>query len=137
MTYRVLVCGGRAYQDRARVKAVLDVIHICRPIDVIIHGDATGADTLAKEWAEANGIIPIPCPADWDDIDATPSLIRFKNGKPYNALAGFTRNQKMLDLHKPDLVVGFPGGTGTGDMMARAKRAGIERSDHRKEYVLP
>jgi predicted Rossmann-fold nucleotide-binding protein len=30
------------------------------------------------------------------------------------------RNQKMLDKGKPDLVVAFPGGRGTSDMISRA-----------------
>lgn len=32
----------------------------------------------------------------------------------------------MLDEGKPDLVVVFPGGTGTADMVRRAKKAGVE-----------
>ena len=32
----------------------------------------------------------------------------------------------MLDEGKPDLVVAFPGGTGTADMIRRAKKAGVE-----------
>jgi len=36
------------------------------------------------------------------------------------------RNQKMLDDNKVDLVVAFPGGKGTADMVERAKKANIE-----------
>jgi predicted Rossmann-fold nucleotide-binding protein len=36
------------------------------------------------------------------------------------------RNQRMIDEGKPDLVVAFPGGSGTADMVRRAKRASIE-----------
>jgi UDP-N-acetylmuramoylalanine-D-glutamate ligase len=32
----------------------------------------------------------------------------------------------MLDVGKPDLVVAFPGGRGTADMVRRAKEAGVE-----------
>ena len=32
----------------------------------------------------------------------------------------------MLDIGKPDLVVAFPGGRGTNDMMSRTKKAGIK-----------
>jgi hypothetical protein len=31
----------------------------------------------------------------------------------------------MLDMEKPDLVVAFPGGRGTADMVRRAKAAGV------------
>ena len=49
-------------------------------------------------------------PADWT-----------KHGKA----AGPIRNQKMLD-ECPDLVVAFPGGKGTADMVRRAMKAGID-----------
>jgi hypothetical protein len=32
----------------------------------------------------------------------------------------------MLDEGKPDLVIGFPGGTGTADMLSRAEIAGVK-----------
>jgi hypothetical protein len=32
----------------------------------------------------------------------------------------------MLDDGKPELVVAFPGGRGTADMMRRAREAGVE-----------
>ena len=31
----------------------------------------------------------------------------------------------MIDRGKPDLVIAFPGGRGTEDMVTRAERAGI------------
>jgi ABC-type sugar transport system substrate-binding protein len=31
----------------------------------------------------------------------------------------------MLDEGKPDIVVAFPGGTGTADMVRRARKAGV------------
>ena len=77
----------------------------------IIQGGAKGADFLAKVYAHECGI---PCeeyPADW---------------KAYGKAAGHLRNQKMLDEGKPDLVVAFPGGNGTADMVARARKAGVE-----------
>jgi hypothetical protein len=36
------------------------------------------------------------------------------------------RNQAMLDYGKPDLVVAFPGGKGTADMVRRARVAGVK-----------
>lgn len=43
----------------------------------------------------------------------------------YGKQAGILRNQAMIDLHSPTLIVAFPGGTGTADMIARARKAGI------------
>src|SRR5262249_62369122 len=38
---------------------------------------------------------------------------------------GSKRNQQMLEEGKPDLVLAFPGGRGTADMVRRAQEAGI------------
>lgn len=106
----VLVCGGRNFGNRWWLYTALDALHDWKPIDVLIHGDARGADHLAGEWARDR---KVPCrryPADWE-----------KHGKS----AGPRRNQQMLDEGRPDLVMAFPGGAGTRDMVTRAKRAGI------------
>ena len=47
---RVLVCGGRDYQDKALVYAALDALDRKHGISAIIHGDARGADRLGKAW---------------------------------------------------------------------------------------
>ena len=40
--------------------------------------------------------------------------------------AGHIRNQQMIDEGKPDLVVAFPGGAGTADMIRRAKKHNLK-----------
>ena len=81
------------------------------PSTVIIHGAAKGADSLASEWAALNEVKEEVFPADW---------------KTHGRAAGPIRNQQMLDEGKPDLVIAFPGGRGTADMVKRARKAGIE-----------
>jgi hypothetical protein len=115
----VLVTGGRDYSDRKQVNGVLDSIHQETPIDLLVHGAATGADTLANIWAFSRGVQPCACPALWDFY-----------GKP----AGHKRNLAML-LIKPNLVVAFPGGTGTADMCEIALQAGILMFSY--EFVYP
>jgi hypothetical protein len=107
---RVLVCGGRSFSDKARVWWALDSFG---PPEVreVISGMAPGADTLAAEWAERFGFPLHKFPADWS-----------KHGKA----AGPIRNQRMIEEGKPDLVIAFPGGRGTADMIRRAKAAGVE-----------
>jgi len=104
----VLVCGGRNYADRERVYRLLTFNRA--KIAMIVHGGAKGADQLADDWAYANQVPCLTVPADWG---------RF--GKK----AGFIRNEKMLSLGKPDLVVAFPGGVGTAMMVRLAKKQGI------------
>lgn len=111
---RLLVCGGRAYRDRANVDRCLGALHRERGLAAIIEGGARGADRWAQLWAVRYGAL-IGCelvtvPAEW---------LRF--GKA----AGPMRNQEMLDKCKPDLVLAFPGGRGTADMVRRARKAGV------------
>lgn len=107
---RVLVCGGRAYGNAGRVNQTLFSIAACDGIDVIIHGGAKGADTLAGEWARGHG--GITC------------IVEYPDWNRFGPAAGHERNRKML-THKPWLVVAFPGGRGTADMVQQAKAAGI------------
>lgn len=68
----------------------------------------------------------VGCPALWDDLETQPVIRKLRaDGTPYNAAAGGIRNQYMLTWH-PNLVVAFPGGTGTADMCRRARAAGLE-----------
>lgn len=53
------------------------------------------------------------------------AVIRYRNGDPYNAAAGASRNQKMLDLYQPQWAMAFPGGKGTADMVRRIEAAKI------------
>ena len=110
MSIRVLVCGGRDYTDEDKVFEVLDTVHQGEFISTILHGAAKGADTLANRWALINKVYIESYPADW-------SL-----GKK----AGPIRNKQMLEDGEPDLVVAFPGGKGTANMVKLAQEAGVE-----------
>jgi hypothetical protein len=107
---RLLVTGGRDFSNRELLFEALDRLHAVRGFTVLIHGDANGADRLAGEWGAARGVTVEAHPADW---------------KKHGRAAGPIRNQKMLE-EKPDLVVAFPGGRGTADMVRKAKQAGLE-----------
>lgn len=107
---RVLVCGGRDYDDREAVDQTLDRLHAERGIACIIAGAARGADTLAAAWATDRGIALLEFPADW---------------KTQGRAAGPIRNQRMLEEGAPSYVVAFPGGRGTADMVRRAEGAGL------------
>jgi hypothetical protein len=89
---------------------VADVLDEIRPRE-IIHGGAAGADWCAGAVAELRDIPQSVFKADW---------------KAHGRAAGPIRNQQMLDQGKPDLVLAFPGGRGTADMVRRAKAAGVE-----------
>ena len=107
---RLLVCGGRDYSDRETLFAKLDEYLAKFGSLFIISGKAPGADTLAEEWARLRGASFYGFKADWQ-----------KHGKA----AGPIRNQKMLDKGDPHLVLAFPGGRGTEDMVTRANAAHV------------
>jgi len=106
---RVLVCGGRNYADSETINKVLDDFHNRVTIELVIHGAAAGADRLASQWAVANNVCQEAHFADWDT---------------YGKAAGPLRNKKMI-LAKPDIVLGFPGGRGTDNMLSLAVKANI------------
>jgi len=97
--------------DVALLFSALDQLHAARPLARVIAGGARGADTIAAEWAVARDIPANVFMADWEGLGRK---------------AGPIRNQRMLDEGKPDLVVAFPGGRGTADMVRRAREAGVE-----------
>lgn len=108
---RVIVCGGRNFDDALTLGSWLGGIHKNNgPITLLIEGGARGADYMARKFAEWQGIPVKTFPADWD-----------KHGRA----AGPIRNKQMLDEGRPDLVVAFDGGKGTANMVEQARRAGI------------
>lgn len=105
---RVLVCGGRKFDDFNLLAATMEPYR--ESIRVVIHGGAHGADSLAETWANEWGKGVHRFPAQW--------------GK-YGKAAGPIRNQRMIDVGKPDIVIAMPGGVGTADMVRRAQEAGL------------
>lgn len=119
---RLLVFGGRKYGvapfpatirqvlaaagERKRLKDFLSRLHAIRPITLIIHGGARGADTLAGAWAHNNSVPVQVFYAEWERL---------------GDLAGGIRNGRMLREGRPNRAVGFPGGRGTADMHWRLR----------------
>lgn len=130
---RVLVCGGRGYgvaenlvylrsiaersaamafarEQVDKMFATLDRIHAELTVSLLISGGAPGADSVALRWAAANEIECQVFKADW---------------KAHGRAAGVIRNQQMLDIARPQLVVAFPGSKGTADMVRRSRAKGV------------
>jgi hypothetical protein len=53
---RVLVCGGRDFDDVGLMISALDRLHTEKSFTVVIHGNARGADTMADAWARCRGV---------------------------------------------------------------------------------
>ncbi len=106
---RVIVCGGRKFDDRMLMARVLDRVVEQKGEIFVIQGGAQGADKLAGEWAASRGMPCAEVGALWEySGDA----------------AGPIRNGWMLML-QPDGVVAFPGGNGTANMIMQAREKGV------------
>jgi hypothetical protein len=107
---RILVCGGRYYDNAGAVHRELIGFHWRTPITVIIHGGVSGAGAIAEAWARRNRVAVVRYPPNWECL-----------GKRAEKL----RNDFMLADSRPDFVIAFPGGRNTADVVAKASAAGL------------
>lgn len=120
---KVLVYGGRNYQDYRTLSKILSKLHRQHHFTHLIHGAARGADSLADRWARENNIPVTRYPAKWNthQEDCRDHCRR----RSYCARAGILRNEAMARKGRPDMAVGFPGGNGTKHMTQTATAEGI------------
>jgi hypothetical protein len=114
---RILVCGDRNWADRKFIAEVLeDMKDNFSTWQVLIEGEAPGADSIAAKWARRNGITVFAFPADWD---------------LYGRAAGPIRNKQMLDEGKPDMVIAFHDNIeesrGTRNMLTILRKSGMKQ----------
>lgn len=108
MTLKVIVAGGRDFNDYTRLKSILD--HIPQSFEVVC-GEARGADSLGNRYALENGLTIHSFPADWNT-----------HGKS----AGYKRNAQMAAF--ADALVAFWDGSsrGTKSMIDLAIAKGLK-----------
>lgn len=103
---KILVCGGRDFDNQYKLDEALDKLG---SVGLVIHGGARGADTLAGEWAKRRDIPCVVFNPDWE-----------KHGNS----AAILRNLEMLK-EEPDLVVAFVGERGTAHMKKASLQANV------------
>lgn len=86
---KYIVAGGRDFNNRAIMDKVLSE-HINPLFDIIISGDARGADMLGADWAAIHNVPIQHFPAYWDQ---------------YGRAAGFIRNAEMGEY--ADILIAF------------------------------
>ena len=122
---RILVSGSRDWKDLPTIQKAFD--HY-KPT-VVIEGDASGADKIAGEEAGRRGIELEVFPAAWEVHDMDWCKCNGSEDHTYCAMAGPKRNQEMLELGVPDLVLAFhpfiSKSRGTRDMVQRARKMGV------------
>ena len=114
MSERVLICGDRLWANFELILRELSKVQQERGIEVVIEGEAKGADTLGRAAAERLGIPVLKFPADW---------------RRHGLSAGPVRNRQMLREGKPTLVLAFhnfiDNSKGTKHMVSVAREAGV------------
>lgn len=113
--FKVLVCGGRKFDNERLIYRELDEYHERTSISHLIQGGAPGVDTIARDWARSRGVQPVTCEALWD----------YYRQHGSSKAAGPIRNRAML-LLSPDIVLAFPGGAGTSNMVQIALKAKLK-----------
>lgn len=114
-TYRVIVAGGRDFNDEEYLNKSLDEL-MEEFVDIeIVSGHANGADKLAEEYAMRLELSLKIFPADW---------------KKYGRAAGPIRNREMLSyiMEEKPIVAAFWDGQskGTKNMIEQAKKEDVE-----------
>jgi len=123
---RLLVTGSRNWSDVASVER--EIVRAGAPLTVI-HGDASGADRLAADFATSIMHEVIPFPANWSADGRAAGPIRnarmLRDGRPDRGLAFGALWKRHTTI--VDGMGAIPGWktTGTGGMVSLMLRAGL------------
>jgi len=107
---KVVVTGSRHQHDMAFIWTELDRIHAQTPITRLAHGNCRGTDWICKNWADNRGVLAVAYEAKWNQ---------------FGPAAGPIRNEEMLSLEQPTLVLAFDGGVGTKSCVKLARQRGL------------
>ncbi len=110
---KIIVAGGRDFNNPIALNNILlDIINPKE--DIIVCGDARGADLLGAEWAAQHAVPIQHFPAYWDT---------------YGKAAGYIRNAEMAEYG--DMLIAFWDGKSKGTMnMIKAMKL------HKKPYYV-
>ncbi len=115
MNTRVIVCGGRDFNDKGLCFSQLERILAYYDKIEIVSGHAKGADTFGEEYAKTHDLPIAIFKPDW---------------KQYGRGAGPVRNREMLRyaLEENPVVIAFWNGSsrGTKNMIDQAEKAGAK-----------
>ena len=109
--FRVIIAGSRSFDDYELLKSKMDKLLQNKTDITVVCGEARGADSLGRQYAEERGFPILSFPADWKSL-----------GKK----AGYIRNEQMA--HNADALVVFWDGQsrGTKNMIEIASRLGLQ-----------
>lgn len=117
--YRIVICGGRHFNDYEQLKTTITNFLKQRKIEIenveIVSGHCQGADMLGEQYAKEYGLNLTIFPADW---------------QRYKRKAGPIRNKQMIEYimqteNKAVIAFVSENSKGTKQTVLLAKRAGI------------
>jgi 8-oxo-dGTP pyrophosphatase MutT (NUDIX family) len=108
---RVVVTGGRDYADTAAVERTLQAVFARHRGATLVDSGATGAEALARAWAERTGVPVKTIRPDWDD-----------DGRS----AGYRRTERVLRHTQVVELVAFPGDGVVAHAVATAEQFGVD-----------
>lgn len=112
-----LCCGSRYWNDKTKIEKAFDKLEKerGRKIELVIEGEADGADRLARAVAESRG---------------TPVCGFFANWHYFGRAAGPRRNASQIRFIAVDIVLAFhrdiTKSSGTRNMVEQARKKGIK-----------
>ena len=111
MELRVIIAGGRDFDDYELLCRTMDTLLIHKSSVTVLCGKAKGADTLGERYAKDRGYTVEYYPADWEKFGRS---------------AGYLRNEEMAK--NADALVAFWDGKskGTGHMISLARKHGLK-----------
>lgn len=109
---RAIVCGSRnGFQRKVELERALREALARWQFEHVIVGSVNGVDQLALVWAVRRA-------------ELTCTIVAAK-WKAHGLSAGPRRNTQMLVMFEPHVVLAFPGGDGTADMVRQAVKHGV------------
>jgi len=127
---KIIVAGTRSFTDQALMGSELKkLFEKLKEEPELVCGMAKGADLMAKEIFDREGLVVHEFPADWKDM-SKPCRRKVNAYGEYNAMAGMKRNTEMAKF--ADMLIAFWNGRsrGTKDMI------GTMHSMHKKVIVI-
>jgi len=115
--YRIIVAGGRNFTNQSiGFHYISDVTQNLLPCDIqIVCGEARGADTIGKLWANSRNISIASFPANWNQ---------------FGKAAGFIRNKQMAEYATHVIAFWDGESRGTKSMLDLAKKYNLKTSVH-------
>lgn len=145
-SYRILVCGGRDYNDWETVNRTLT--QYCLDNDLML---GCGSQSCAASRRRGGQLNNGPCRCgngypnlpdvtiihggakgadalamSWAAVNWCPEIEFKADWAKHGRAAGPIRNKQMLEKGKPDVVIAFKGGRGTANMCRQAREAGVK-----------